>query len=880
MLGSTLNTTCFSCLNCCPNSNNSPNAENELLPNQIHFEYSAVPSFIEPNFGWDTTYFSDNPGDSNSSEQFKTKRTRTINHPVVSWNGILDRVVINGEAKAEYFKYFELGNRPEFTVSGQDIFTYDEWVQTGSPFDPWEKQEKTITVNINKTFEIVAAYVAQIKIQRKKINIPSTDLDNLTAATPIEFINSTGEVLRNPDNCPTHNCCIPHHVPGGCGNELCVRKEFKDNINPKCLNSQGLPVTGSCYVERQNGNGGCDTPECCSFVCSEKPECCIALDETETVNGEVITGTGWDAGCAELAEQNCAELCGGPEVTLSGQPGFISCKAAVCAADPVCCEKQWDIACVSKAVELGCCPDYENSRFEVRSDDAVDRGNPVNISGYAWFADIVIQPKNDFTFIGSPVLTVTGQAGFPTADASFKTYISDASTNKQIRFTSVKKIDTPINNPNEIYYDVISLEDFLDTPDSSKRHSILIPKEAQVNEVKSCLVNPTYFQPEMPHQTGFIKPYAKEFIDEYYVLDPCNPQIVPTVYPSSPIRDNKNQITRNLVQNNFKLPYGVYKLNITPEAYSSKIPVCPCNSDCDPRWCQRPCDCYTPSSYPGCPCNSDFTCEFAVCDIMPSCCQTSWDTACVALAQQLPACSSTSGPSCGDPFTGPCTETRDTPFCDDLGCCQTICAFNPSCCEQAWGSECVKLAEFFCGSGTTPPNNLVSQLVTSTPTNPLPRQCEPYSLWYADRQNDNVSPDIKYNFTQCEALQIYPYYFNSPAAGGVKSPREIVPNIPQYLMMDAANINFRCGYDFLKTPSCIFTERQIDSMFVSMYLPELPEIRWFVEDSTSLKLCSAYGSGIPTVPCPLPKTNFSKLIKYSDALFASSATIIIRPVTT
>jgi hypothetical protein len=79
-----------------------------------------------------------------------------------------------------------------------------------------------------------------------------------------------------------------------------------------------------------------------------------------------------------------------------------------------------------------------------------------------------------------------------------------------------------------------------------------------------------------------------------------------------------------------------------------------------------------------------------------------WDLSCVQQARSgdFPQCQCDDG-GCGSPNAGSCFQTHPTPACSDLGCCQTVCAFEPSCCETGWDQNCVTIANFFCGGGFT-----------------------------------------------------------------------------------------------------------------------------------------------------------------------------------
>jgi hypothetical protein len=104
-----------------------------------------------------------------------------------------------------------------------------------------------------------------------------------------------------------------------------------------------------------------------------------------------------------------------------------------------------------------------------------------------------------------------------------------------------------------------------------------------------------------------------------------------------------------------------------------------------------------PSNAPNC---SDSQCCEAVCLLDSFCCTVAWDSACALLAADNPACGC-DGPVCGDPEAGSCFKVHASPFCDDAGCCQFICGFEPLCCESDWDETCVGYAQFFCGGNFT-----------------------------------------------------------------------------------------------------------------------------------------------------------------------------------
>ena len=56
---------------------------------------------------------------------------------------------------------------------------------------------------------------------------------------------------------------------------------------------------------------------------------------------------------------------------------------------------------------------------------------------------------------------------------------------------------------------------------------------------------------------------------------------------------------------------------------------------------------------------------------------------------------------CGDPNAGDCFIPNGTPFCDDLDCCNLICAQDPFCCDTEWDGICADAAVAQCGGDPT-----------------------------------------------------------------------------------------------------------------------------------------------------------------------------------
>ena len=115
--------------------------------------------------------------------------------------------------------------------------------------------------------------------------------------------------------------------------------------------------------------------------------------------------------------------------------------------------------------------------------------------------------------------------------------------------------------------------------------------------------------------------------------------------------------------------------------------------------------CYAPHANPAC---DTASCCNAVCAIDAFCCQTTWDLTCVQYAGF--ACPGTPG-TCGQ-ASGDCYTTHSQGACNDATCCTAVCTIDPTCCESAWDFFCVYAAEQTCVSGCfpSPDDNAVAEI--------------------------------------------------------------------------------------------------------------------------------------------------------------------------
>ena len=88
--------------------------------------------------------------------------------------------------------------------------------------------------------------------------------------------------------------------------------------------------------------GGCSDQDCCQEVCEEDPICCLDM---------------WDEFCVDAAADCQGNVCGSAtgscfQSRSTGGCGDADCCEAVCDADPVCCDIEWDSECVDLARTL------------------------------------------------------------------------------------------------------------------------------------------------------------------------------------------------------------------------------------------------------------------------------------------------------------------------------------------------------------------------------------------------------------------------------------------------------------------------------------------------------------------------------------------------
>ncbi|MCA9283868.1 MAG: hypothetical protein KDA22_01540, partial [Phycisphaerales bacterium] len=108
--------------------------------------------------------------------------------------------------------------------------------------------------------------------------------------------------------------------------------------------------------------------------------------------------------------------------------------------------------------------------------------------------------------------------------------------------------------------------------------------------------------------------------------------------------------------------------------------------------------CDKPHSGPGC---GEVACCETVCAFDPVCCDSEWDEVCVEEAAELCA-----GIPC--PMEGNCFEAHEGAGCEIEDCCFFTCEFDSFCCNANWDWICAEEAGRLCGARActipVPPN--------------------------------------------------------------------------------------------------------------------------------------------------------------------------------
>ena len=465
-------------------------------------------------------------------------------------------------------------------------------------------------------------------------------------------------VCPAPEGCPAEGDCFASHENPGCRDSSCCNGVCA--ADPSCCQGEWdsacvttartlckvpadsgwtCPCRGSCF--ETHDNPGCEDGSCCSIVCNISPSCCDA---------------DWDSACVSIAREyccgavGCGSGCNKPCLIPHQEPYCNDpyCCDAVCRNDPLCCSASWDALCAAGALDrCGSACGLQDS-----GGCFVEHDLPSCDQGLCCAAVCVLDPSCctiawDFECVNSASLPANAAAcvrpacGDFSAGPSCEPHPGGASSDP-VCCAAVCAQDTYCCDT-EWDADCVDI----------------------ARTITSC--GCTYVCGDVcagdccrPHDNGACDDAAC-----------CASVCAQDAYCCNTQWDS--------------VCAGVARDTCT--ASDEACPVPPCGSDLLQSCC-------VPSTLPNC---SDESCCRRVCLVDSFCCDTSWDVTCVNLAAKDPSCGCDQN-SCGDPSAGSCLQVHATPFCDELGCCQTVCAYEPSCCDVQWDANCVALAQFFCGN--------------------------------------------------------------------------------------------------------------------------------------------------------------------------------------
>ncbi len=491
----------------------------------------------------------------------------------------------------------------------------------------------------------------------------SVDPACCTTAWDARCVDIASAVCVAPDACPSTGDCFALHSGPGCQDPACCNAVCA--IDPSCCNGAWdaacvstartackvppgsdwpCPCLGECT--ETHDNPGCSDGSCCAIVCNLDPSCC-----TQT----------WDSNCAGFAREyccgpvGCGSGCNGDCLVVHDTPYCNDpyCCDSVCRADPLCCAENWDSMCVATA--------YERCASACGLDDA----------GNCW-AEHELPGCKDGRCCGRicttdpACCTVTWDANCVTA-ANATVNAPYCKIPKNGDFNAGEPC-TPHDNPattNKPCGDAVCLQDTYC---------------CQVEWDASC-------------------------VDIAVTIDACNCTYdCGDACAGSCCRAHANANCDNADCCKVVCAQDNYCCTVEWDAVCASMARTSCNGE-DEACPVPPCgsdllaSCCVISPLPNC---ADQTCCDAICRVDQYCCTVQWDLSCVQQARSgdFPQCKCDDG-GCGSPNAGSCFQTHPTPSCSDLGCCQTVCAFEPTCCENSWDANCVSIANFFCGGGFT-----------------------------------------------------------------------------------------------------------------------------------------------------------------------------------
>ena len=473
-------------------------------------------------------------------------------------------------------------------------------------------------------------------------------------------------------------CCDPQDGPG-CEDGVC--EAIVCGQDPFCCDSQWDQLCAdaaaqACDCGGGGGGGGCCDPQdgpgcedaaCEASVCGADPFCC---------------DTQWDQICADAAAQACN--CGGGggggccvPGDGTGCPDDPGCEALICAADPFCCDSQWDQICADAAVDAcecgggaggGCCDPGDAPGCDDAGCEAIVCGADPFCCDTQWddlCAEAAVA-SCDCGGGGGASCCVPGDG--PGCD--------DAACEATVCGADPFCCDTQ--------WDQICADAANQACDCGGGGS----------DADCCIAHDA--------------PGCSDFPCEATVCD-ADPFCCDSQWDDL-CADAANQVCA-ICEGGGGGGGDCCAAKETPGCDDATCEATICGADefcCDASWDQicadaaaQACavceggggtggDCCAPHDGTGC---DDGGCEATVCGADPFCCDTQWDQICADEAADM------CGALCGGGGGGAsCCDPQEGPGCGDAGCEATVCGADPFCCDTQWDQICADAAVAQCAA--------------------------------------------------------------------------------------------------------------------------------------------------------------------------------------
>jgi len=502
--------------------------------------------------------------------------------------------------------------------------------------------------------------------------------------------------------CEDDDCClvICAFDPTCCSrawDETCAA-----NAGVGCAAPSGCPGPGSPLVV--HGPGGCSDPECCAAVCSVDPICC---------------SFGWNERCVNIAKGICWSFgdCPGEEpcdsIHLTPGCSDATCCSVVCDADPLCCEVQWNSPCVSAARTLCSARDSwdcpcAGSCFEEHPETAGCE-DEVCCAGVCHIDELCCTQSWDTRCATLAKLVCCGVPG-----------CGDPCAGGCLLPHGTPNCDDPACCEAVCRFEPFCCEVRWDSS------CVLAARETCFGGCGQVVAGNCFASHETP---GCAIGECCEDVCANEAFEYCC-QIEWDADCANRAREAEcaSRVYGTPGCENYQYGCGdacageCCEPKLTPWCNDKACCDAVCLIDifcCTTQWddfcastarvnaaCETACPdplCGTPEAGPCCfphetaNCN-DQTCCDSVCAIDATCCETVWDQVCASIAvTECKICGG--GLACGDPDAGSCCNEHAEPYCNDQSCCLVVSSFDETCCNDAWDTICVQLAQAFCGCG-------------------------------------------------------------------------------------------------------------------------------------------------------------------------------------